>query len=96
MSSVCRTWACSPGPILIPTGALELIVPEHAVKHVKQQRVDRSLVEGPGLGEQRVDPLRRVPLERVPAGVGRLEHPAQVRARGLDASPSDIMPDTTT
>ena len=59
-------------------------MPEHLVEDLEQQRVGGGLVERPRLGEQRVDPLGRESLERVAARPGRLEHPAEVRPRGLD------------
>ncbi len=53
----------------------ELVVPEQPVEHAEQQRMQRRGVEGPRLGEQRVDPLGAVPLELVAA------HAASTRAR---------------
>jgi acyl-CoA hydrolase len=61
----------------------QLMRAKDAGHNVLQQRVDRGLVERPGLGEQRVHPLGGKPFERVAAGRCRGQDPVEVRARSL-------------
>ncbi len=74
------------GPDPDPHRSTELIMPEHLVEHREQECTGGGPVEGPGLGEQRIDPLGVVPLEGVTPGGRRAEHAVQVVAGILQVS----------
>ena len=74
-------------------GRRQLVVPEHAVEDAEQQRVDRRVVEGACLREERVHPARVVALEVVAPERDLVEHLPK-EAFAFETSAGDSIPST--
>jgi hypothetical protein len=76
-------------PDLDAGGRRQLAEADHPLDDAEHNRIDGPSVEGPGLGEQAVDPLGGEALERVAAGRGGVEDPLELRLRRRDRRRAD-------